>query len=180
MGFERELDVLEEAIRRLMIEYDSFLFGATHKPPVESRKRVESMIRSLSNVEMDTAADRFRFNTLQSRLTSNLEKFARLQQEREEGPRHRVRGTMDTPPPASVQSGKDRPPRPGGDRDLYERYVEARRSRGEGAVAFERFVQTIDQERQRLASRTGGEVVFDVVTRDGKVKIVARPKGGSS
>jgi hypothetical protein len=180
MGFERELGVLEEAIRRLMVEYDAFLFGKTHKPPVDSRKRVEEMVRSLANIEMETAADRFRFNTLQSRLTSNLEKYARLQQEREEGPRHRARGTVDTPAPASVQSAKEFGPIPGGDRGLYQRYVEAKRSRGEGAVAFERFMETIDQERRRLATRAGGEVVFDVVTRDGKVKIVARPKGGPS
>jgi len=43
VSWERELRVLNEAIRRLNAEYDAFLFGSVPKPPIESRRRVEEI-----------------------------------------------------------------------------------------------------------------------------------------
>ena len=35
-GWERELHVFDQAIRRLNAEYDTFLYGSLTRPPVEA------------------------------------------------------------------------------------------------------------------------------------------------
>src|SRR5215813_2187464 len=92
MGWERELQLLERAIQRANAEYDAFLFGAAKKPPVETRKTVDEMIRRLSAAEPDSAADRYRFGTLQGRYVALCERWERLQSEKESGLRPGVHG----------------------------------------------------------------------------------------
>jgi len=191
VGFERELRVLEEAIRRLTGEYDAFLYGSTagSKPPVESRKHVDQMIRRLSTITLDDAADRYRFSTLQGRYTTLAERWERLQGEKEAGRRPGLYGHFATEPPHSGTSnaGASASVRDRGsaaatpDRLLFERYVGARRARGESvdAYVFEEFAESLEKERMRLKEKLGAEIVFDVAERDGRVKLVAR-RGGAA
>jgi len=195
VAWEREFEVLEEAIRRVNAEFDAFLYGTASKPPVESRKRVEQMIRRLSGVSFDGAADRYRFATLQGRYTALGERWERLQGEKEAGRRpglygHFVPGTAAPAPGHSASGGE--PPRPnaaaarsvrteeaGGsaDRELFEVYLRARKSRGESVEGydFQKFAQSLAQERARLKKRLGGaDVVFEVAERDGKIKLIAK------
>lgn len=192
MAWERELEVLEEAIRRLGAEYDAFLYGSATKPPVEGRKRVEQMIRRLSGVRFDVATERYRFTTLQGRYTALTERWERLQGEKESGRRPGLYGRF--------VPGADRPSRPGGapapapnaagsrsvegpgagagaDRQLFETYLGARRARGESVegYVFEKFAQSLARERARLKDRLGTEeVVFEVAEREGKIKLIAK------
>src|SRR5215467_14164646 len=108
MGWERELQLLERAIQRANAEYDAFLFGAVTKPPLETKKTVDEMIRRLSAAEPDSAADRYRFNTLQGRYVTCCERWERLQSEKESGRRPGVHSAFvresrqaAAPPPAS-------------------------------------------------------------------------------
>ena len=197
MSWERELHVLEEAIRRLNAEYDAFLYAATPKaPPAESRKHVEQMIRQLGGESPDSAADRFRFQTLQGRFNALCERWERLQLEKESGRRPGLyghfapersggrgpggadgAGRLNAVPAVAVERGPDSD----AERQLYERYVAARKARGEkvDGYVFERFVESLDRERRKLAERLGtSDIVFDVTERDGKVKLIARRSGG--
>src|SRR6266568_5352888 len=92
MPWERELQVLEASIRNLNAQYDSFLYGSSARPPIENRRRVNAMIRRLSGAEADSAADRFRFTTLQGRYNTLCERWDRLQGEKEAGRRPGVYG----------------------------------------------------------------------------------------
>jgi len=63
---------------------------------------------------------------------------------------------------------------------IYERYVEAREQTGESAasVNFERFQRLISDQAVAISRKTGTETVeFEVKIADGKVKLVAKPKG---
>jgi len=113
MPWDRELYVLEEAIRRLGAEYDAFFYGSVSKPPVESRKHVEQMIRQLGGMAADSAADRYRFSTLQGRYNALCDRWERLQEEKEAGRRPGLYGHFTDggrnpplprppPPPASL------------------------------------------------------------------------------
>jgi len=193
MGWDRELQLLERAIQRVTAEYDAFLYGTAAKPPVESRKTVTEMIRRLSSLEADSAADRYRFNTLQGRYMALCERFERLQAEKEEGRRPGVRGgfvrdsTKLTPGPPpkpnapgarSVLTGKASR----AEEDLFHRYLTARQARGEDVAGYDlaRFVEGLNRERAKLKERFGDVAVeFDVADRDGKVRLVARKKAGS-
>ncbi|HTD52577.1 MAG TPA: hypothetical protein VK780_06100, partial [Thermoanaerobaculia bacterium] len=75
MGWERELQLLERAIQRVNAEYDGFLYGTAAKPPVQSRRTVDEMIRRLSTAEAESSADRFRLTTLQGRYVALCERW---------------------------------------------------------------------------------------------------------
>jgi len=193
MGWDRELQLLERAIQRMSAEYDAFLYGTASKPPIESRKTVTEMIRRLNSSEAETAADRYRFNTLQGRYMALCERWEKLQAEKEGGRRPGVHGgfardsTKVTPSPPSkpnapaarsVLNGKASR----AEEDLFHRYVAARKARGEDIAGYDlaHFVEGLNRERAKLKERFGDVAVeFDVADRDGRVRLVARKKAGS-
>src|SRR5712692_276136 len=145
MPWERDLQVLEEAIRNLNAQYDAFLYGSSARPPLENRRRIHSMIRRLSGLEADTAAERFRFTTLQGRYNTLCERWDRLQAEKEAGRRPGVYGhfTRSGPitaagalfspnarPAASVEP-EEAPGPHAAERDLFVKYIEAKKANGE-------------------------------------------------
>ncbi|MEO8430161.1 MAG: MXAN_5187 C-terminal domain-containing protein [Acidobacteriota bacterium] len=197
MTWERDLQALERAIAAVSVEYDAFLYGTGARPPVESRRNVERMMRSLGGRDADSAADRYRFSTLQGRWNALGERWERLQAEKEAGrrpglyghfrPAHDPEGSPAPGPAAPDQANAERPasvrrdeaPAPVRERDLYEKFVAAKVARGEPAAGldFERFADNLRKETERLRERFGGaDVEFDVAERDGKVKLVARRK----
>ncbi|MDQ5872278.1 MAG: hypothetical protein M3547_08765 [Acidobacteriota bacterium] len=202
MPWERELAVLNEAIRRLNAEYDAFLYGSVGKPPISSRRHVEEMFRRLSASRSDSAAEQYQLSALEGRFATLCERWERLQAEKEAGLRPGIRAGFVShlsPTPAADGSPAGRPPAPGpnappsgsvepgrragstADRNLFERYVSARSRNGEdvGGYRFEDFLARLEEEREKLRQRLGGEdVEFDVAEREGRVRLVAKPKGG--
>jgi hypothetical protein len=200
MSWDSELQGLENSLRNLNAQYDAFLYGSSHKPPVEIRRRVGQQFRRLSTTEPETSAQRFRFQALQVRYNALCERWDRLQNEKEAGRRpgiysHFVRlgGSETERPPArpnaraaaSVEKTEEvverETARPGQDpeRDLFRRYVEARRVRGEDVadMRFDRFAEKLAEQRESLRAHFGNaEIVFDVAERDGKIRLVAKPK----
>jgi hypothetical protein len=193
-SFDRELRVLEEALRRLNAEYDGFLYGTIAKPPISTRRHVEEMVRRLNASEDMAAADRYRFATLQGRFFSLTERWDRLQGEKEAGRRPGLYGhfreTAGSSPaagpnaaaPASVQEERRRVPEDTAmdpDRELFDRYVAAKKSRGEDVSGYrlEGFLEGLERERRKVRERLGNEdILFDVTERDGRVRLVARKK----
>ncbi|MCA1580577.1 MAG: hypothetical protein LC796_04140 [Acidobacteria bacterium] len=193
MSWELDLQSLERAIAHVNAEYDAFLYGSATKPPVESRKNVDRLIRELSRSDPESAADRYRFSTIQGRWNTLVERWERLQGEKEAGKRPGIYGrfgasggekaAMAGPPNAAASRSVDpkTPPAasPDSRRELFEKYLAARKARGESAegLNFERFADSLQRETERVRERFGGaEVEFDVAERDGRVKLVARRK----
>jgi hypothetical protein len=146
-----------------------------------------------------SAAERYRFATLQGRFVALAERWDRLQGEKEAGRRPGLYGhfreagadaapagrkaTPNAAAPASVQEERRGLEPGGGDRDLFDRYVTAKKARGEDVSGYrlEGFVEGLERERRKVRERFGeGEIVFDVAERDGRVRLVARkkPRGG--
>jgi hypothetical protein len=82
---ERDLQVLEAELRRLEAEYNMFFAGRLPRPPLESRARVEALIKRYDRSYIQNYGDRFRFSTLQSRYASFVELWDRGMRAREEG-----------------------------------------------------------------------------------------------
>lgn len=190
-AFERELRVLEEALRRLSAEYDAFLYGSVPKPPIQTRKHVEEMVRRLNASEDMASADRYRFGALQGRFSALCDRWEKLQGEKEAGRRpglyghFREGGGHSAPAPnarpaASVQEERRAaPPEP--DRELFDRYLAAKKARGEDVSGYrlEGFVEGLERERRKVRERLGeGDILFDVTERDGRVRLVAKKKPG--
>jgi len=190
-GFERELQVLERSIKRLSAEVDAFLYGSSSKPPIEGRKHVEEMLRRLNAAETMSAAERYRFSTLQGRFFSLLERWERLLAEKESGRRPGLYGHFReaggpqaaSPGPnagraPSVQEQRGAVPTDP-DRDLFERYVSAKKARGEDVSGYrlEGFLEGLERERRKVRERFGeADVVFDVAEREGRVRLIAKKK----
>jgi hypothetical protein len=193
MAWDRELQRLEGALRDLNALYDAFLYGTSPKPPTEVRKRVGQELARLGRSEAESAAERYRFSTLQGHYNALCERWDRLQSEKEAGRRPGVYGHLtrlgssapEIPPVRTNVRGavsveeRDSRPKSDPDRELFERYIGARKACGEdvSGLDFERFTERLARERERLKDRFGGaQIEFDVAQREGRVRLIARPK----
>lgn len=75
---EQQLTRMEDDIRKLKIEFDIYFNGATKRPPLEARARLESFIKRVSDNRALTYAQRYHFNTLVARFTSYRELWRRM------------------------------------------------------------------------------------------------------
>lgn len=74
---DQQLARIEEDIRKLKIEFDIYFNGATKRPPLEARARMEANLKRLADNRTLTFAQRYYFNTLTSRFTSYRELWRR-------------------------------------------------------------------------------------------------------
>ena len=82
---EEQLTRLEEDIRRLKIEFDTFFNGASKRPPYDTKGRVETVIKRLGDDRTLSFAQRFRYNSLTARYNAFRDLWRRTMQGREEG-----------------------------------------------------------------------------------------------
>src|SRR5687767_8575545 len=68
-----ELSRMEDDIRKLKIDFDIFFNGATKRPPLEARARLESYIKRIADNRNLSYAQRYHFNMLVARFTSYRE-----------------------------------------------------------------------------------------------------------
>jgi hypothetical protein len=74
---DQQLSRMEDDIRKLKIDFDIYFNGATKRPPLEARARLESYIKRLADNRNLNYAQRYYFNTLVSRFTSYRELWRR-------------------------------------------------------------------------------------------------------
>ena len=201
MGFERELNELERAIEKVNAEYGAFLYGAAAKAPIESRRNLDRLLRRLSSVEFEEAADRYRLATLQGHYSSLAERWERQQAEKEAGrrpgqyasfagPAMRPTGAgarasegLTRQAPNAAAAASVRPEGPSPDRGLFDRYMAAKKAHGEDVqgLEFKQFAENLERERQKVREKMGSDdFEFDVKDADGKVRVVARRKSGGA
>ncbi len=199
---EQELQALSAELRKLEGEYNMYFAGRTPRPPFESRNRVDQLFKRWDRRAMDTAAMRFRLQTLQSRYSSFADLWDRALRAREEGrssPLFRVReratsSALSVAPGASGGATRGARSTHGlhavtfGDpwresdklRTLYDLLMDARRQTGEGTVPFEKFADLVKEQTQRLKNKGLDEVTFSVTTSDGRVNLTAKGSKPSS
>ncbi len=181
-ALDRDIDSLENELRRLEAEYNMFFAGRAPKPPWETRTRVEAIVTRLDRLRIQNTAQRFRFITLQSRFSTFVELWDRGQRAREEGrPGPFVKGaaTPRRPPPGEmrvlyVAAMHD----PAHERDklddLYESVSTARREAGDPPVPFDRFATLVRRQVEKMQAAGTSEVAFRVALKDGKVTLTVR------
>ena len=82
---DRELTVFETELKRLEAEYTMYFAGRLPRPPWETRGRVLAMAKRLDRGQLGNYGNRFRFGTLQSRLSAFVDLWDRGLRAREEG-----------------------------------------------------------------------------------------------
>ncbi len=185
----RDLEVLEAELKRLEAEYNMFFAGRLPRPPWETRGRVGAIVKRLDRQHLGSYADRFRFNTLQTRYSTFVDLWDRGLRAREEGrpgPFVQTRPAADT----VAERPKDRilyvttlaDPLREMDKveEMYERLAQARAETGQDAapVPFHKFVELIRSQMGALKGGGSPEVAFRVSMKDGKVAFTARALRG--
>jgi hypothetical protein len=190
-----DLDALERSIRQIQTEWDKFFGGIEKKPPNDMKTRLEALIRRHANAEIRNNTERFRYQTLTARYATLNELWSKKLRLREEGKAFGVHGlkaeALPPPPPPAPAAPKHagahggraeqfRVQNPERDaqtvRDLYESFLQARKSNGETApVKYESFQKLIGQQASRILSDKGGQAVeFRLEKKEGKVSLKAK------
>jgi hypothetical protein len=181
---EREMQVLEAELKRLEAEYNMFFAGRLPRPPWETRTRVTGLFKKFDRIQntITNYAVKFRFQTLQSRFTSQLDLWDRGLRSREEG---RAGGpfaqpkTIERPKPArdrivAVTTLSDPLHEMEKVQELYKNLVEARKEAGQEGLPFNKFADLIQKQVGSLRDQGNREVAFRVALKDGKVAFTAR------
>jgi hypothetical protein len=188
---EREIQLLETELKRLEAEYNMYFAGRLPRPPWETRTRVTGMFKKFDRIQntITNYAVKFRFQTLQSRLTSQLDLWDRGLRSREEGragPFAQPK-IVERPKPAikdrvvSVTTLSDPSQEMDKVQELYQNLVEARREAGQEGLPFPKFAELIKKQVGTLRLQGSSEVAFRVALKDGKVAFTARAmKDGNS
>lgn len=184
---DRELAVFEAELKRLEAEYNMYFAGRLPRPPWETRGRVLAMAKRLDREQLGNYGNRFRFGTLQARLSTFVDLWDRGLRAREEG----------RPGPfAQLRPGEPAKPAPPDDRilhvttfadpmreidklrDLYHSLADARRESGQEAIPFHRFADLVKGQVSTMKERGSAEVAFRVAIKDGKISFTARALKG--
>ena len=179
----RELTALEGELKRLETEYSMFFAGRLKRPPWETRARVEGTIKRLDRTPINNYGVRFRFHTLQTRLSRFIDLWDRALRAREEGrpgPLMQQRQTEPPPPDpledrvVKVETFHDPQDEAEKVRALYESFVKARKQAGQERVAFDKFASLVSSQVRALKEKGSTDVAFRVAMKDGKVALTAR------
>jgi hypothetical protein len=82
---DEELNVLDQQLRRLKIEYEIFFNNPTKRPPTDVEWKVTSLIRKFSDSPRMSFAQRYRYNEMAQRYAIQSDLWRKKMRIREEG-----------------------------------------------------------------------------------------------
>jgi hypothetical protein len=179
---QKDLQTLAAGLKQLEAEYNMFFAGRLPRPPWETRSRVQALVKKWDRGYIQSAADRFQFDTLQRRFMTFVDLWDRGLRSREEG----RAGPFGAPPPKPAPPAKPdqkvvhvtafSDPMREMDKlhGLYDSLMDARRDAGEDVVPFHRFAALVKDQVSKVQANGGGEVAFRVTVTEGKVNFTVR------
>jgi hypothetical protein len=195
---DEELNQLDDNLRRLKIEYDIFFGGGSKRPPTDLDWRVQSGFKRHGDSQRLNFSQRFKYNSLQQKYAIYSDLWRKKVHIREEGYRRpqdallsiqglRTEQTHEEPKkaakPAEWQPLKVKIVDPTTQRDtvheLFDALSTAKLYAKEGAVppTFDSFASFVQKKTNELRTKYHcKEVEYEVELKEGKVRLVARPK----
>ena len=202
--WDKQMQHLDAEIRRLEAEYNMYFAGRLPRPPFETKNRVHALVKKHDNSFIRNTADRFRFETLQTRYYKFMELVEKQMTARELGrpmigrPGGAPKTSVAAPPPADAAHGAHGPGAHAsaeknvekvvkfgrGDeaadsrvKELYEQLAAAKKQVGEAPVAYERVAALVKAQVTKFADE-GTNVAFKIALKDGKVSLTVKPEKG--
>jgi hypothetical protein len=202
---DEELNLLDDALRRLKVEYDVFFGGGSKKAPTDSEWRVQMLVKKYSDSQKLTFVQRFKYNTIAQRYAIYSDLWRQKMKIKEEGYRrpqdaqlgisglrtaeeHNAAealagGATEAAAPAS-------PPEPfrlvcvepnaerEAIRSLYQAILDAKQQACQStAGTFDSFYAFVKRKTAQLQRDLGcSEVEYSVETQEGQVKLKARAR----
>ena len=201
MTIDEELNVLEDSLRRLKIEYDIYFGGGSKRPPNDLEWRVNSLMKKFGENPKMTFTQRYRFNSMANRhaLFSDLwrqklkikeegyrrpqDKILSIQGMRTEEERQAAKelkeGTVEEAGPFKVVWSD---PESEGNKvkALFDAVVDARTKSGDaaaGAANFDSFKAFVKKKTDQIRKDYGcHSVEYSVEVDAGQVRLKAKAK----
>jgi hypothetical protein len=193
---DEELNLLDDNLRRLKVEYDVFFGGGAKRPPNDLEWRVQSLMKKHGDGQKLSFAQRFRYNAMAQKYAIFSDLWRQKMKVKEEGfrrPQDKMLGIQGL---RDVESSKTEATAteevmvqpvtlrcngtmPEGDRvrELYDAMVHARAAAGDSAPAgsFESFSSFVKKKTEQLRKDMKcSEVEYSVELENGKVKLKAK------
>lgn len=205
MTVDEELNMLEDSMRRLKIEYDVFFGGGSKKPPADTEWRVQSLIKKFSDSGKMNFSQRFRYNSIAQKYAIFSDLWRKKMKVKEEGysrPQDALLGvqgmrTEEQHKAEAALSGEgEAGQKPGGsgtpfsvvcadaDADharvqaLYEAMMNAKKQAGENpGASFDSFKMFVKSKTEQIRKDFGCHAVeYSVELENGQVKLKAKAK----
>ncbi|MFI5319055.1 MAG: MXAN_5187 C-terminal domain-containing protein [Myxococcota bacterium] len=184
-----DLQMLDVKLKQLRMEYEQYFLGARKRVPQLLRGEVNKVVAYYANAPIRNTALRFLFNNLRARYfthkrlwdetcrkiedgTYQRHLFQAELHERERSEKRKKRGAAPEAAAPADASGEDA---------LFEQYVGARSSTGQGAAGITRdkFAALLRQQEDAIRTKFGAaKVNFRVVVEAGRAKLKATPVKG--
>jgi hypothetical protein len=143
-------------------------------PPERERALLERRLLEISREEAPTAEERFRLERLMNRFASHNALWLRLLREREE-----AREASFTAKAANVRSAASVSTGDAEYRRIFVRYqAELEKTGGMRPMSFERFRETLAQQKKQLEEQGAVVEGFEVVKESSGVKVRAKVRRG--
>jgi len=200
---EEELNALDEAVRRLKIEYDMFFGGGSKKPPEDTEWRVKSLLKKYSDSQRLNFAQRFKYNSIAQRYALFSDLWRQKMKIKEEGyrrPQDAVLGIAGMRREEEVAAAEALEEAPEGQvaaepfrvrcsdvekehdnvQKLFDAMMDARKQSGEAAGAggnFDSFKAFVKKKTEQIRKDYGcHSVEYSVEVEKGQVRLKAKAK----
>jgi hypothetical protein len=203
---DEELNLLDQQLRRLKIEYEIFFNNPAKRPPTDVEWKVLTLIRKYSDGSRMSFSQRFRYNEMAQRYAVQADLWRKKMRIREEGyrrPQEAILSVQGVRPPEERET-KHRPvygvsrkaaASAGGQpftvqcsdatsekekvESLYKALTEAKQKSGEKVSgSLDSFAAFVEKKTSQLRKLYGCDsVVYSVEMEDGQVKLRAKAKG---
>jgi hypothetical protein len=200
---DEELNLLDQQLRRLKIEYEIFFNNPAKRPPTDIEWKVLNLLRKFSDGSRINFAQRYRYNEMAQRYAIQSDLWRKKMRIREEGYRRpqdailSVQGVRVSEEHAAKRPvyGTGRGPSAAGDEPfsvqcsdaeaerekveaLYKALNAAKQKSGEKvAGSFDSFAAFVRKKTGELRKQHKCEaVIYSIETQDGHVKLRAKAK----
>lgn len=188
---DEELNILEENLRRLKIEYDVYFGGGSKKPPADTEWRVQNLIKKYQEGGRLSFTQRFRYNTIAQRYALFADLWRKKLKIKEEGYRRPqdaylgIQGLRTDEEQEAREALADAVPKPFASsvsdaeadqervRALYEAMVKAKQG-GAGVPNFDQFKTFVKKKTEQIRKEYGCHSVEYSVDAEGKLKAKAK------
>ena len=183
MSVEEDLQLLEHKLNALKLDYERYFLGTRPREPVMARAEVQKIIILYSNQPIPNTAQRFKFNSVNSRYQAYKRQWDNILRQMEAGTykrdvfraniRDKERNAGLSEKPAAARKGTTSK---NAGSQLFDSYVNAAQACGQKVEGLtpQKLQAVVDKQTKALRTKLGcKDVSFRVVVQDGKVKLKA-------
>lgn len=177
MSFQEDMAKLQRFMKLLEREYEQWFSGALPKPPWETKKIVDDIVKKYNRNMPRSLQEQYIFQMHQAKYNTYTEMWNRRMRLKEEGRlptgrEERAKRVVPEKPPAGANKED-------AFRKVFDTYLEAKKKAGQGTtkINYDNFRKALEKQANQLRDQGGyRNVNFGVSIKNGRVSVVARPK----